>query len=154
MKKIVVMSDNHGQYKMIDKIRSLEPDGNYYVHCGDSEALESDLKGWICVRGNNDWMAVLEDEVVFETEGISFLVTHGHRYGYFNRDELMIDDLLRHGCDVLLSGHTHVPQCEEIDGFYLINPGSTTLPRRGSAKSYCVIYVDHGKIDVEFKEIM
>ena len=154
MKKIVVMSDNHGQDKIIDKIRHLESDGDYYVHCGDSEALENDLKGWICVRGNNDWMAILEDEIVFEVEGISFLVTHGHRYGYFNREELMVDDLLRHGCDVLLSGHTHVPQCEEIDGFYLINPGSTTLPRRGSAKSYCVIYVDQEKINVEFKEII
>lgn len=121
MKKIVVMSDNHGYHKMIDEIKRLEPDGDYYVHCGDSEALEEALKGWICVRGNNDWMARLEDEIVFEVEGISFLVTHGHRYGYFNREELMVDDLLRHGCDVLLSGHTHVPQCEEIDGFYLIN---------------------------------
>ena len=154
MKKIVVMSDNHGYHKMIDEIKRLEPDGDYYVHCGDSEELEEALKGWICVRGNNDWMARLEDEIVFEVEGISFLVTHGHRYGYFNREELMVDDLLRHGCDVLLSGHTHVPQCEEIDGFYLINPGSTTLPRRGSAKSYCIIYVEQGKINVEFKEII
>ena len=154
MKKIVVMSDNHGYHKMIDEIKRLEPDGDYYVHCGDSEALEEALKGWICVRGNNDWMARLEDEIVFEVEGISFLVTHGHRYGYFNREELMVDDLLRHGCDVLLSGHTHVPQCEEIDGFYLIYPGSTTLPRRGSAKSYCIIYVEQGKINVEFKEII
>ena len=154
MKKIVVMSDNHGYHKMIDEIKRLEPDGDYYVHCGDSEALEEALKGWICVRGNNDWMARLEDEIVFEVEGISFLVTHVHRYGYFNREELMVDDLLRHGCDVLLSGHTHVPQCEEIDGFYLINPGSTTLPRRGSAKSYCIIYVEQGKINVEFKEII
>ena len=154
MKKIVVMSDNHGYHKMIDEIKRLEPEGDYYVHCGDSEALEEALKGWICVRGNNDWMARLEDEIIFEVEGISFLVTHGHRYGYFNREELMVDDLLRHGCDVLLSGHTHVPQCEEIDGFYLINPGSTTLPRRGSAKSYCIIYVEQGKINVEFKEII
>ena len=154
MKKIVVMSDNHGYHKMIDEIKRLEPDGDYYVHCGDSEALEEALKGWICVRGNNDLMAILEDEIIFEVDGISFLVTHGHRYGYFNREELMVDDLLRHGCDVLLSGHTHVPQCEEIDGFYLINPGSTTLPRRGSAKSYCIIYVEQGKINVEFKEII
>ena len=65
----------------------------------------------------------------------------------------IIDDLLRHGCDVLLSGHTHVPQCDEVTGFYLINPGSTTLPRRGSGKSYCTILVDQGKIEVKFKQI-
>ena len=48
----------------------------------------------------------------------------------------------------------YVPQYDEINGFYLINPGSTTLPRRGSNKSYCVIFVDQGKIKVEFKEII
>ena len=66
---------------------------------------------------------------------------------------MMVDDLLRHGCDILLSGHTHVPQYDDIDGFYLINPGSTTLPRQGSHKSYCVIYVDKGQFEVKFKEI-
>ncbi|MCR1960532.1 metallophosphoesterase family protein [Thomasclavelia cocleata] len=154
MKKIVVISDNHGQQSMLDKIRKLESDSDYYVHCGDSEALEERLKGWICVRGNNDWIARLQDEIVFEVEGVNFLVTHGHRYGYFNREEIMVDDLLRHGCDVLLSGHTHVPQCDEINGLYLINPGSTTLPRQGSNKSYCIIFVDQGEIKVEFKEII
>lgn len=153
MKKIVVMSDNHGYANFIEEIRKLEPDGDVYVHCGDSEGTEDKLKGWIAVRGNNDWMARLDDERVFELDGLSFLVTHGHRYGYFNREEMMIDDLLRHGCDVLLSGHTHVPQYECVDGFYLINPGSTTLPRMGSNRSYCVIYVENGKIEVEFKEI-
>lgn len=152
MKKIVVMSDNHGYLDFIDKIRKLEPDGDVYVHCGDSEGTEDRLKGWVAVRGNNDWMARLDDEKVFELEGLGFLVTHGHRYGYFNREKMMLDDLLRHGCDVLLSGHTHVPQYECVDGFYLINPGSTTLPRMGSNRSYCVIYAENGKIEVEFKE--
>ena len=153
MKKVVVMSDSHGYHKMIDEVQRLEPDGDYYVHCGDSEAREEQLKGWICVRGNNDWMAPFDDEVVFEVEGVRFLVTHGHRYGYYKREEAMVDDLRRHGCDVLLSGHTHVPQCDEVTGFYLINPGSTTLPRRGSGKSYCTILVDQGKIEVKFKQI-
>lgn len=152
MKKIVVMSDNHGYLDFIDEIRKLEPDGDVYVHCGDSEGTEERLKGWVAVRGNNDWMARLDDEKVFELEGLGFLVTHGHRYGYFNREKMMLDDLLRHGCDVLLSGHTHVPQYECVDGFYLINPGSTTLPRMGSNRSYCVIYAENGKIEVEFKE--
>ena len=67
-----------------EEIKRLEPDGDFYVHCGDSEGMEKDLKGWISVRGNNDWMAKLDDEIMFETEGLAFLVTHGHRYGYLN----------------------------------------------------------------------
>lgn len=153
VKKIVVMSDSHGYHRAIEEVRDLEPDGDVYVHCGDSEAEPELLEGWVVVRGNNDWFYPYDEEVVLEIEGVRFLVTHGHRYGYYNRKEAMVDDLKRHYCDVLLSGHTHVPQFEEESGFYLINPGSTTLPRRGSDKMYCVINVDDGKIDVKFKQI-
>ena len=44
MKKVVVMSDSHGYHKMIDEVQRLEPDGDYYVHCGDSEAREEQWK--------------------------------------------------------------------------------------------------------------
>ena len=47
MKKVVVMSDSHDYHKMIDEVQRLEPDGDYFVHCGDSEAREEQLKGWI-----------------------------------------------------------------------------------------------------------
>ncbi|MFQ6791276.1 MAG: metallophosphoesterase family protein [Thomasclavelia sp.] len=153
MKKIVVMSDNHGNINAIDKIKELEADGDFYVHCGDSEATPDELEGWLVVRGNNDWYYPYDEEIVFEVEGVRFLVTHGHRYGYYNRKEAMVNDLKKHYCDVLLSGHTHVPQDEQEQGFYLINPGSTTLPRRGSEPMYCVIIVDNDQINVEFKKI-
>lgn len=64
----------------------------------------------------------------------------------------MINDLLRHGCDVLLSGHTHVPQCDEIDGFYLINPGSTTLPRRGVRSLIVLFLLTKGKSGLNLKK--
>ena len=35
MKKIVVMSDSHGYHQMIDRVKELEPDGDFYIHCGD-----------------------------------------------------------------------------------------------------------------------
>ena len=31
MKKIVVMSDSHGYHQMINRVKELEPDGDYYV---------------------------------------------------------------------------------------------------------------------------
>ncbi|MBQ1935354.1 MAG: metallophosphoesterase family protein, partial [Clostridia bacterium] len=38
--------------------------------------------------------------------------------------------------NVLLSGHTHVPLCETVDGVLHLNPGSTSIPKEGSVKSY------------------
>ena len=153
MKKVIVMSDNHGQAFMMERIKELEANADFYVHCGDSETVEETLKGWIAVSGNNDWQANLPNSLIFTAGEVRFLVCHGHRFGYFNREEYMIEVLRENNCQVLLSGHTHVPQCEYIEGHYLVNPGSTTLPRRGSAKSYCVITVDNENIDIQFKEL-
>ncbi|MFV0395808.1 MAG: metallophosphoesterase family protein [Coprobacillaceae bacterium] len=153
MKKIVVMSDNHGQHEMIKMIRNQESDADFFVHCGDTEAKSDILKGWIAVKGNNDWMSDLNEEEIFNVDETGVFVCHGHRLPFFDRDEVIIEILRKTKCQILLCGHTHVPEHTIIDGYHIINPGSTSLPRRGSAKGYCVIYVDNGNIEVEFKEI-
>lgn len=153
MKKIVVMSDSHGYHQMIDEVREREPDGDYYVHCGDSEAQTQMMRHWLCVKGNNDWYSDFNDKIIFEAEDVRFLVTHGHRFGYSDRESRMIYALQESKCDVLLSGHTHIPMCKEIDGYVLINPGSTTLPRGGSPRCYCIIFVNGKKISVDFKNL-
>ena len=153
MKKIVVMSDSHGYHAMIDLVRELEPDGDCYVHCGDSEAETYDMQDWLCVKGNNDWYSDFPEHIRFKVEDLNFYVCHGHRFGYFDRESKMIYTLQEANCDVLLSGHTHVPTYEKIDGYTFINPGSTTLPRGGSSRSDCVIHVDGKKLDVEFKDL-
>ena len=153
MKKIVVMSDSHGYHQMINRVKELEPDGDYYVHCGDSEAETYMMQDWLCVKGNNDWYSDFPNQIKFKVEDLNFLVTHGHRFGYMDRETSMIYTLQEANCDVLLSGHTHVPMYKEVDGCTLINPGSTTLPRGGSNRSYCVIYVEGKDLKVEFKNL-
>lgn len=154
MKKLVIMSDNHGDQAVIEKIRQREKDADYYIHCGDSEASRKDvLNGFICVRGNNDWGIDLPDEARLEVEGYSILITHGHRLGYFNREYAMNDLLTRNHCQILISGHTHIPMFEQDGEFYYINPGSSRLPRGGSVKSYMIVYIESGHISYELKEI-
>lgn len=153
MKKIVVMSDSHGYHQMINRVKELEPDGDYYVHCGDSEAETYMMQDWLCVKGNNDWYSDFPNQIKFKVEELNFLVAHGHRFGYMDRETSMIYTLQEANCDILLSGHTHVPMYKEVDGYTLINPGSTTLPRGGSNRSYCVIYVEGKDLKVEFKNL-
>lgn len=154
MKKIVVMSDNHGYQPVMEIVRNLENDADYYVHCGDSETYRGDdLRGWICVRGNNDWSLDLPKEAVLEVDGIRILITHGQFFGYFNRELKMRGLLEENDCQVLFSGHTHMPSIVEDEGYLFINPGSTSLPRGGSKKSYAVVYVDNGNVKAEIKEL-
>ena len=154
MKKIVIMSDNHGDDYAMEWIRELESDADYYVHCGDSETSDKRfLNGYICVQGNNDWTLDLPRFAKFKAEGLTFLVTHGQFYGYFKRENLMMVDLKKYRCDVMLSGHSHIPHYAKIGDYQFLNPGSTTLPRGGSARGYAVIYVDGKNLSYEFKEL-
>ena len=154
MKKLVVMSDNHGDHAMMEYIKEQVPHADYYIHCGDSEAsYQQLLNGYICVKGNNDWALDLPDEAKLIVEDMPILITHGHRLNYIYREHAMNDILSRHQCRILLCGHTHIPMFQQDGDFYYINPGSTSLPRGGSKRSYCVVTIDGEKVDYELKEI-
>lgn len=90
----------------------------------------------LCVKGNcesevdsmvldfnveSNFMTILADDV-------AILATHGHR-----TNPPMC------GCDILLCGHTHVPALEERDGYYYVNPGSTSIPKEASPHSYMTV---------------
>lgn len=73
---------------------------------------------------------VLADYAFIERDGLRIFATHGH---VFNKNAL---PPIVSG-DILLHGHTHVPVAEEFgDGLYYINPGSTSIPKENSPKSY------------------
>ena len=154
MKKIVVMSDNHGDDTMMQYIKEKEPNADYYIHCGDSEAsLPMLLNGYICVKGNTDWSLDLPDEAKLEISGWSILVTHGQHFNFMNRQYSMNDLLTQKHCQILFCGHTHIPMFEKDGDYYYINPGSTNLPRGGSPRSYAVVTIDNANVQCQFKEI-
>ena len=40
--------------------------------------------------------------------------------------------------NIVLQGHTHIPLCEMKNGVLHLNPGSVSIPKEGSVKSYMV----------------
>ena len=58
--------------------------------------------------------------------------THGHVYNPEHPPRL------RRG-DILLTGHTHVPALEIGENFTYCNPGSTSIPKKNSARSYMTL---------------
>jgi len=154
MKKLIVMSDNHGDNEMLEYIKQCEPHADYYIHCGDSEAdYQQLLTGFICVKGNNDWSLDLPQMAILKIEDLDVLITHGQYFGYFNRELAMNDILTRNQCQVLLCGHTHMPMFMQEGQFYYINPGSTSFPRGGSLPGYAVVTIDGKKVTFERKTI-
>lgn len=94
----------------------------------------------ISVRGNCDTevdqmvleFPVLADYAYITDKKTSIFATHGHVY---NCNKL---PPLKSG-DILLHGHTHVPVCEQYEGYTYINPGSVSIPKENSHHGYIIL---------------
>ena len=103
-------------------------------------ALKDDI---LAVRGNCDTevdqmvlnFPILADYAYISVDGLRIFATHGHNFNTAKLPPLAKGDILLHG-------HTHVPVVEEFgEGNYYINPGSLSIPKESSPKSY-ILYED------------
>lgn len=92
----------------------------------------------LAVRGNCDAevdqmvldFLILADYAFLQTDGLNILLTHGHVINKSSCAQLGRGDILLHG-------HTHIPVAESFgDENYYINPGSASIPKENSPKSY------------------
>ena len=94
---------------------------------------------FLCVRGNCDTevdqmvldFPILADYCLLDLDGQTIFATHGHVWNPKNLP------MLKSG-DILLNGHTHIPACEENDGYIYMNPGSVSIPKENSEHSYMI----------------
>ena len=167
--RILVLSDSHGDRKAIENV--LLYFGNSVdcvAFCGDGagdllsvvENFTDEKKEFIppviaLVRGNNDSSSFLHDRqsikipssLVFEACGHNAFLTHGHRYGVYSGIELLEAECETIPCEFAFFGHTHVPYIEkkaEKNNMVFLNPGSLSLPRAGSAKSFAMVTIFSG----------
>jgi len=59
----------------------------------------------------------------------TIFATHGHLYSTEHLPPLKDGD-------IFLQGHTHVPLCEYHSGILCLNPGSVSIPKNNTARSY------------------
>lgn len=104
------------------------------------ELLNARKEDIVCVRGNCDTevdQMVLKFPIMAEYCLICMgkrliYATHGHKSGESSPP-------LLHQGDILLCGHTHVPQCADHGSFLYMNPGSVSIPKEGSYHGYMII---------------
>ena len=150
--RIGVFSDSHGDVsnarRFYDRLAPLD----CIFHLGDYAADGAKLaKLFACpvyaVRGNCDYRSDAPLELTVDLDGKRFLLLHGHQY-YFS------DALLYRGeevhADMVLYGHTHMPDLSADGPRLLLNPGSLSRPRGGSANSCALIVTDGGDLQVRF----
>jgi uncharacterized protein len=124
-------------------VRELEH-ADLILHGGDFVAAPvlrelGELAQVEAVYGNVDepaLQALLPERRVVEVEGARIGMVHiaGPRVG---REERLVS--LFPGCDAVVYGHTHVPQAEQHQGVWILNPGSPTERRRAPQRSMLVL---------------
>jgi uncharacterized protein len=126
MFRIGIISDTHGLLRPEAERRLAGVD--HIVHAGDIgrpeivDALRK-IAPVTAIRGNVDtgeWAREYADKELVRLAGKSIYILH-------DLNTLHIDP--RADTDVIVSGHSHVPKIQRIDGILYLNPGSAG-PRR------------------------
>lgn len=145
--KILVVSDTHRKNDNYFKVVKMhKPD--MVIHCGDAEGSEYALtQAADCpvhiVLGNNDFFSELPRELELEIEGRKVWVTHGHNYYVSMGNEVIKEEAVARGVDIVMYGHSHRPAVDIGDDVIAINPGSLSYPRQeGRQPSYIIMEMD------------
>ncbi len=153
--QIIVMSDSHGKYSALEKVILSHTDADWIIHLGDGERELDNFCSKhpviapkiVRIAGNCDYYSIQPDQFVLPALEHRIFAAHGHKYGVNFSLEQMKKAAEKHGCDIVLYGHTHV-RCNKFeDGFYIMNPGSASIPRDGNKPSF-------GLIDISDKGIL
>ncbi|MBE5890770.1 MAG: metallophosphoesterase [Lachnospiraceae bacterium] len=160
MKKILVLSDSHGEVNaMVYAVKAEKPD--LVIHLGDCMRDAEKLKKRCPeihleqVPGNCDMSMDPATRILIE-DGFQIMICHGHEYGVkmsplrlrYRAEEL--------GVDVALFGHTHRVFYENLNGIIYLNPGSVGSPPFDIPASYGILWLDEStqkiKYDVKYLE--
>ena len=141
---VAVVSDTHGI--VLPVAYSLQRNKvDIVLHLGDNASDAKKIEQITgmeiyAVAGNcDDNSKDVPEELVLEIRRKKFFLTHGHNYDVDNGIDKIVEKAKEVGADYALFGHTHVHIRERVDGITVLNPGSTTLPRKGDTKGYYII---------------
>ncbi|MDR0615019.1 MAG: metallophosphoesterase [Lactobacillales bacterium] len=153
MKKILVMSDSHGDYEIVKDIRNrYKGKVDLLFHNGDSELPATDKlwQDFLVVGGNVD-VAGFKDEQLLELGPDIIWQIHGHRYGInFGLKQLYVA-AQKNKATIVLFGHLHRINCEKRQGILFVNPGSISQPRGSiQEKSYAILDLDEKMIKIQY----
>lgn len=148
--KILVLSDSHAYiWRMRSAVQALKPD--VIVHLGDYFAdgelihEENPHIAFHQVPGNCDKNRMYQpraEVLCYGVCGVRMYLTHGHihnvKYGLYS----LLQDAKEQNAQVVLYGHTHNADCRQVDGMWVLNPGSCGY----GGYTVGLVEVDNGEI--------
>lgn len=131
---IAVVSDTHGSTHAIKLVEKAIANADVLIHLGDNisdlkyikEGFDGKVYG---VSGNCDFTTEYPIEQIVEIENKRLFITHGHKYGVKYDISTIFYKGKELGVDAVIFGHTHVKVIDQEEDMWIINPGSTSLPK-------------------------
>ncbi len=157
--KVLIVSDTHRKNENYLKVVEMhKPD--MVIHCGDVEGSEYALESAVecpvhMVSGNNDFFSDLPRELELVIAGRKVLVTHGHNYYVSVGTEIIKQEAIARGFDIVMYGHTHRPVVDMGGGVIALNPGSLSYPRQEDhIPTYIIMETDRfGKLNFTIAQV-
>ena len=153
--KFLVLSDNHGQWPLVDSLlKELVDSVDYVFHCGDSE-FPADDPIWdnvdAVVSGNMDFDPQFRRQQIIDTKEGQVLLVHGHLNGVNHGNTELFSLAKDNDYKFVFHGHTHILYAEYRQGILLANPGSLSRSR-GSypGKTFLLVNIEKDEIVVEY----
>jgi hypothetical protein len=146
-----VISDTHGLMRpeAIEALRG----ASMLLHAGDVGKPEvlgelGALAPVTAIRGNVDqglWCASLPETTTVEVGGVRIHMLH-------DRKTLAIDPVAE-GIGVVISGHTHQPLIEELEGVLYLNPGAAGPRRFSLPVTVALMRIEDGRAVAELVDL-
>lgn len=145
--RLGIMSDSHGDIAAIRRGFQVMDPVDEWLHAGDyaqdANFVEKISKVPVtAVAGNTDGSIVHAkwDEFI-EINGIKIWLTHGHRY----KVKLGIQELIwwghQYDVQLVVFGHTHIPEITTAEQLMLVNPGSIAFPSQGRKPTMALVEI-------------
>ena len=169
--RIAVFSDSHGALENIS--RALEKAWPLDMICFAGDGCR-DIERWLSgesdgerggggrsrrrvqteiIQGNCHFAVDYPPEVVLPAGGMRILLTHGHFYSVKSSYQRLIYRAEELQVDAVFFGHTHIPEYTQVNGIWLINPGSISNTGSSGKPSYALVVINEGQIDVQLQTL-
>lgn len=152
--RILVFSDTHGGISGAKRTIDSYDKVDAIIHAGDVSRDADMLREaypdmpLYAVCGNNDFHSNYPVEAKLTLGGKKIFVTHGHKHCVRMGNYVLQDLIVRDKYDLIIYGHTHIPEHDYFAGGEIINPGSAIY-----TKTYAEIIIENGKINATIKDI-
>ncbi len=150
--KILAISDTHGKTKLPRTvIEKWKDEIDLVIHLGDYLEDAKELSNlynipFEYVGGNLDGANEANGYKSIETPYGKILLTHGHLDGVKTNPNNLIYKTEEMNCNAVVFGHTHTPLFKDLQGLYLINPGSICYPRLTTYGTYFILDITKEQI--------